>query len=366
MTSNSIRRISMKSLYVTSVERFSGKTATCLAIGTRLKADGYRVGYLKPLSLQPWMISGKIADEDAGFVKEILELNLEPWELSPIVLTPEYLRTYLTDINHEDLMKKIKEAHDLAGYDKDVLLLEGGGSLREGYVVGLPTPAVARELDTQVLAIVKYRDEVRLLDDTLAAQERLGDTLCGVLINRVPKESLEFVDEIARPFFEKRGISIFGVLPEERGLSAITVGEIIDVIDAEVLTSDIRREALVQNLTVGAMTAEVALRRFRRYPNKAVITGGDRTDIQLAALDTSTTCLVLTGNLHPNPLVVKQAEEFGVAVLLVRTNTMETVEAIERIIGKTRLGQASKLQQFKELLEEHCDCTQFYKAIGLK
>jgi uncharacterized protein len=356
----------MKSLYITSVERFSGKTATCLAIGTRLRADGYRVGYLKPLSLQPWRVSGKIADEDAGFVKEILELNLEPWDLSPIVLTPEYLRAYLTDENHEDLMKKVKEAHDRAGYGQDVLLLEGGGSLREGYVVGLPTPAVAKELDSLVLAIVKYRDEIRLLDDSLAAKERLGDTLCGILINRVPKEESKYVEEIARPYLEKRGISIFGVLPEERGLSAITVGEIIDVVDAEVISSFIKREALVENLTVGAMTAEVALSRFRRYPNKAVITGGDRTDIQLAALETSTTCLVLTGNLHPNPLVVKQAEVFGVAVLLVRTNTMETVEAIERIIGKTRLGQSAKLQQFKELFEEHCDCTQFYKAIGLK
>ena len=39
----------MKSLYVTSVERYSGKTATCLALGKRFQADGYRVGYVKPL-----------------------------------------------------------------------------------------------------------------------------------------------------------------------------------------------------------------------------------------------------------------------------------------------------------------------------
>ena len=67
-------------------------------------------------------------------------------------------------------------------------------------------------------------------------------------------------------------------------------------------------------LTVGAMTADAALSRFRRSSNKAVITGGDRTDIQLAALETSTTCLILTGNLRPSPLVIKQAEEFGIAV----------------------------------------------------
>jgi BioD-like phosphotransacetylase family protein len=85
----------MKSLYITSVERYSGKTATCLALGARLQADGYKVGYLKPLSLQPWRVGGRVTDEDAAFVKEILGLAAEPWELSPIVLTPEFLHEHL-------------------------------------------------------------------------------------------------------------------------------------------------------------------------------------------------------------------------------------------------------------------------------
>jgi BioD-like phosphotransacetylase family protein len=123
---------------------------------------------------------------------------------------------------------------------------------------------------------------------------------------------------------------------------------------------------MVETLTVGAMTADAALSRFRKQQHKAVITGGDRTDIQLAALETSTTCLILTGNLHPSPLIVKRAEEFGVAVLLVPMNTMETVEMIEDVFGKTRLGQASKLQQFESLVAEHLDFTRLYQAMDLK
>jgi BioD-like phosphotransacetylase family protein len=113
------------------------------------------------------------------------------------------------------------------------------------------------------------------------------------------------------------------------------------------------------------MTAEAALSRFRRASNKAVITGGDRTDIQLAALETSTTCLVLTGNLRPSPLVIRQAEEFGVSVLLVRSNTIETVEQIEKFFGKTRLGQSAKLKQFETLLEKHLDKDRLYQTLGL-
>ena len=125
---------------------------------------------------------------------------------------------------------------------------------------------------------------------------------CGILINRVPDDASDFVKKIAVPFLENKKVKVFGVLPEVRGLSALTVGELIRLLEAEVLTKYQRAEALVENLTVGAMTADAALSRFRRSSNKAVITGGDRTDIQLAALETSTTCLILTGNLRPSPL----------------------------------------------------------------
>jgi BioD-like phosphotransacetylase family protein len=355
----------MKSLYITGAERYSGKTATCLTLGVRLQLDGFRVGYLKPVSLQPWRIGNRIADEDAAFVKQVLNLTSEPWELSPVVITPEFLRARLTEPNPEDLMVKVLEAFTAASQDKDLLILEGGGSLREGYVVGLPTVGVVNKLGSHALVIAKYREEVRMLDDVLSTQARLGDSFCGILINRVPDDAKEFVTKIAVPFLEKKNVKVFGVLPEVRGLSALTVGELIKLLDAEVLTKYQRSEALVESLTVGAMTAEAALSRFRRSSNKAVITGGDRTDIQLAALETSTTCLILTGNLRPSPLVIKQAEEFGIAVLLVRTNTMETIEQIEKFFGKTRLAQATKLKQFQTLLDTHLDKDRLYQSLGL-
>ncbi|MGD8491033.1 MAG: phosphotransacetylase family protein [Anaerolineae bacterium] len=356
----------MRALYVTSVERYSGKTATCLALGRLFQADGYRVGYLKPLSLQPWLVAGKIADEDAAFAKEVLNLVAEPWEISPVVVTPEFLRAHMSGEIEADLVLKVRTACETARANQDILLLEGGGSLREGYIVGLPTPAVAESCGGDVLAIVRYRDEVRVLDDALAASTRLGKALGGLIINRVPPDAMVFVAEVAVPFLEKQGIHVLGILPEVRSLEALTVGELAQVLDAKVLTTHYAPEALVEMLTLGAMTAEAALSRFRKQTNKAVITSGDRADIQLAALETSTTCLILTSNLRPSPLIVKQADEFDVAVLLVRTNTLETVEAIEHIFGKTRLGQIAKLQQFEALLAEHIDLDRLYQILELE
>ena len=65
----------MKSLYITAVVTFSGKTALALGIGLKLQADGRKVGYLKPVSTQPYLFEGKVVDEDADFVRRTLGLD---------------------------------------------------------------------------------------------------------------------------------------------------------------------------------------------------------------------------------------------------------------------------------------------------
>ncbi|NIV14340.1 MAG: AAA family ATPase, partial [Aliifodinibius sp.] len=302
----------MKSIYITSVDRHSGKTALSLVLGKLFQEKNRKVGYMKPLSFQPWRVGDKIADEDAAFVKDVLGLKNKLWDLSPVVITNEFLSERLHMEEQSDLLELVIAKSKIASKDKDLMIFEGGGSLREGYVVGLPTTIMAKELDSQVLAIVRYKDKKYLIDDILAAKSRLGDELLGIIINRVPSDANEFIVKDVVPYLSNRGIKVFGTIPETKSLEALSLQEIYEVVDASLLTESYNPDALVQALMVGAMTAEAALHRFRKQPNKAVITGGDRSDIQLAALETSTTCLILTGNLHPSPLVIKQAEDLGV------------------------------------------------------
>jgi len=232
--------------------------------------------------------------------------------------------------------------------------------------MGLSNLSVAEDLGAPALVIVPFRGDMNLIDDILAARFRLGKQLLGVLINQVPESNRSFVDEYALPYFQAKGISVIGVLPNVPRLSALSVGELVELLSAEVLTEGLDPDALAETITVGAMTADAALSRFRRYKNKAVITGGDRTDIQLAALETSTVVLILTGNLRPSPLIIQQAESLGVPILLVNENTMETIEIIERSIGKTRLGQPEKMKTFLNLIAENADVASIYKELGLK
>ena len=155
----------MKSIYITSVDPYSGKTAFSLVLGRLLKDRGFKIGYMKPLSFQPWRYGDKVADEDAAFVRDILQLPYQPWDLSPIVMTSEYLSECLQVKDQVGLMEEITTTAERISEGKDVMIYEGGGSLREGYVVNLPAVEVAKKLNSKVLAIVRYKDRRHLLDD---------------------------------------------------------------------------------------------------------------------------------------------------------------------------------------------------------
>jgi len=357
----------MKAIYVTSTEPHSGKSAVCLALGKKLQARGLKIGYLKPVSTQPWRTSeGQLADEDAAFFCRMLNLDENPSELSPVVITPSLLRSRLKGLETEDLLDKIIQTAEQVGCDKDVLILEGGASLREGYTMGLSNLRVADALGAPALVMIRYHKEMQIIDDVFAARLRLGVQYLGVIFNHVPEEGRQFIEEYAKPYLQEQGLTLLGNLPSRPRLSALSIGELVDLLQAEILTEHYDPDALAEVFTVGAMTVDAALSRFRRQQNKAVITGGDRADIQLAALETSTVLLILTGYLHPSPVVLHQAESLGVPVLLVKGNTMETVETIERAYGKTRLGQPEKLDAFMHLLDDNVALELVYNTLGIE
>lgn len=359
----------MKPLYVSSILTFSGKTAVCLGLGLRMQVGGLKVGYMKPVSTQPWYMEGRVLDQDAEFVCRTLGLDRAPWELSPVVITDQLLEQAMRGELDRDLMAEIMSACAEECREKDVMILEGGSNLREGTALGVRSVEVARAFDAAVLMVIRWDGALHVADAALSSRYRyqqMGkDLLIGVVINKVPKAHEQFTREVIVPFLEKRGVPVFGVLPEERHLSAISIETLVHALGAEVLSGKDRGMELVEELVVGAMSAEEALPRFRRYRNKAVITGGDRSDVQLAALQTSTAVLILTGNIRPNPSVVGFAEDADVPVLVVPDDTMTAVEKIEPLFGKTRLGQAEKLSRFQALMAEHFDYDRLIKTLGL-
>ncbi|MDF1514018.1 MAG: phosphotransacetylase family protein [Anaerolineae bacterium] len=357
----------MKALYITSMHRFGGKTAFSLALGRRLKKEGYNVGFFKPVSAQPWEpLPGEVYDDDASFVRNILEIPEPIEKLVGIVLTPSLVMSMRCGCSTRDLMGKVTAAYHEYVQDKDFVIVEGGASLREGLSLGLSPIQVANALDLPVLTLVRFRNYVSAADACIEAKSDVGERLLGSIINLVTDDAYSFMKDDCLPCLEKQSIPILGVIPFREQLQAISVGEIAELLSAEFLTLPEKKDELIEEIIVGAMSVEKALPYIRRVlGRKALITGGDRADMQLIGLETSMNCLILTGNLHPVPEVLHRAEEVGVPVLSIRHNTMEAVEAIDAVMGKTRLGQIKKLEKFESLLEEHVDFVRLYAKLGL-
>jgi len=352
-------------IYVTSTQTFSGKSALCVGLLSRFRRDCYVVGYMKPVSTTARIVGERVMDEDAHFVKYTFGLAEALETLAPVILTSQRVSAILAG-EQEDLDAQVLSAYQAVAKDKDIVVLEGGGSLREGWIVNLAPPQVAQLLMAHTLVLVPYDDDLQLVDDLITARARLGESLLGAVVNRVPPHRLDFVRNQVKPFVEGRNVPIFAMLPTQRVLLSVSVAELADKLGGEVLCSHRAAEELVENLMVGAMSVDSALTYFRRKTNKAVITGGDRPDIQLAALETSTRCLILTGNIRPSPLILGRAEEAGVPIILTRHDTMTAVQTIETFFGKTRFHQEKKVESFEALLSEHMDVKALYQALGLR
>ena len=124
-----------------------------------------------------------------------------------------------------------------------------------------------------------------------------------------------------------------GTTAEGQPRPILSVGELAKHLEGEILNCPERSEELIESLMVGALSVDSGLDYFGRKTNKAVITRGDRPDIQMAALETSTKCLILTGNISPMPIVLHRAKEKGIPIIVVKEDTLSTLRRIEEAIG---------------------------------
>lgn len=221
-------------------------------------------------------------------------------------------------------------------------------------VVVVPPGAVADLLETDVVLLARYH-ESRDLDDVLAAVDAFGDRLRGVVFNAVADADYDTVTEEVAPFLDARGVPVLGVLPRVQDLAGVTIGDLADELGGRIV-ADGNDDAFVERFLVGAMSGDAALTHFRRTKDAAVITGGDRADIQTAALDApGVKALVLTGGYEPSGAVAGRAEQEGVPIIVVDSDTLSAVDRAEAVVSGGRTRDEWTVKRMRDLLAEHAD-----------
>jgi len=325
-------------LYVASSINSAGKTTVSAGLGRLLLSRGRKVGFLKPIMAGSESQPGQTNDSDAILMKHLLALEESADWLAPVFRS------------ESDLKNDFKKVYTAVSTGKDVIIIEG---------LSIQAPNVVEALDARVMGVEVYSPD---LAKTIASYGNFGHHLLGVVINKVPRSRLQAVrNEISA---QLAGIKILGILPEDRALLTLTVSELAERIHGEILQGAGKAAELVENIMLGAMYVGSGLDYFGRQANKAVVLRSDRPDMQLAALETSTRCLVLAGKTAPMSAVLHRAEEQNIPVITVKDDVATVVASIELALTQTRFS-AEKLPRLAETIGRHFDLPSVYQGLGL-
>lgn len=362
-SSDKTRQSGSKYLLIGSTEAYSGKSTVLLGMAHQFQQNGLEIAYGKPLGTCWKYSQADGMDEDVGFFAKILTLSENHLLPTILFLDEETIQKRMLGEDDTDYQSLLAQYLNAPG--GDLVLLEGPGTLEEGCLFDLSLPKMAEVIDASILLVARFQS-VLSLHQLVSAKHRLGDRLLGVLLNDVPSDQLDTVETIVKPFLEQQGIPLFGVLPRHNLLRSVSVGELVRQLQAEVLCCKERLDLMVESLTIGAMNVSSAIKYFRKGRNMAVVTGGDRADIQLAALESSTQCLILTGHLPPSDLILSRAEEVEIPILSVDLDTLTTVEIINRAFGQIHLKEPVKVQCVRQMLANHLDIERLMAKLDLK
>lgn len=137
---------------------------------------------------------------------------------------------------------------------------------------------------------------------------------------------------------------------EDRTLAGFSVSEVRAALNAEVLVEGDGQDVTSDHLVIAPISSDAGQPYFRRFESKAVVVRFDKTDQHLAAIKGEPNLLILTGGRRPSEYLFDAAGANGIPVLLSRTDTENTVIALEGIFDRTRFSGERKLDRMAMLL----------------
>jgi BioD-like phosphotransacetylase family protein len=357
-------------VFIAATRQNDGKTTVSLGLIAALQKFFPRVGYIKPVGQRFVEIEEQKIDEDTVLMDAVYRLNTPLVSMSPIAVEPDFTRKYLLAANNEALVKKIQQAFDRVAWEKDFVLCEGSGHAGVGSVFDLSNARVAKLLDAKVIivsqgGIGKPIDEIAL---NQALFEKEGVEIIGVILNKVIGEKVDYVSDFARRGLKRKGLELLGVLPYKQILCNPSMELIREELHAELLNPTANLSTHVDDVVVGAMSAQNAIKFFA--PGTLLITPGDREDIVLAACASlesrdgpKMAGIVLTGGLRPPQKILDIIHFSNAPFMLVKDDSYQVASKVNNLIVKTRPSDAEKISLIRDLVAKNVNVKRIIEAL---
>ena len=308
----------MPTILVTGPAR-SGKTALAAGLLACARDAGHTAAYAKPFS------AAAADDPDYQFASGILAdaLDIAVGPASPGI--PE-----------------ATEAIALLRQEAGTVIIEAAD--------GSHATDLASAVDARVLEIRAYapgHDWAQVAD---ADAVRWGNRLAALVVNAVPPYKQDTVTaSAAQSSAEVETV----VIPESRAMLAPTVLQIAEHLGASWVQEPVNADAPIERFLIGGNIMDNGPTYYGRYANQAVITRAQRPDIQLACMLAQTRCLLLTGPGEATNYIRAEALERDIPLLQVPSSTIETADALDRLIDASTPHSIAKARHYATLLRQH-------------
>ncbi|MFW9823366.1 MAG: DRTGG domain-containing protein [Candidatus Thorarchaeota archaeon] len=352
----------VKAFYLSSLRERAGKSFLSIGFIEKLKKEGKKYAYFKPIGVPKAAFSNK-ADPDVGFILNTVYKTDHPYDLiSPVSIPDAYYVDLVDASKKDDYLQKIKSAYDKISKDVDYIVIEGNPSIRKFVRTGIDDVSIAQILGIKDLIYVSIESTDRCIDNFFFTKNyfdfrNIG--ILGILFNKIDFEYIARIKEITADHITRYNIPVLGIIEKSIELFSPRVNEIKEQIGGELIneaaTSGLNN--LVETFLIGAMNAQSALKYLRQVEKAAFITGGDRTDLAMAALDQDVSALILTGFIQPDMSVITTANEKGIPILLSPSDTYTTMRNLERLKPGIQEDEMSKVL---DLIEKEIDWDLLY------
>ena len=346
-----------KPIYLCSLRRRSGKTFLAIGMLQKLQKEGKKVAYFKPIGVPIGALSDK-QDYRVRFIMDQVFKTEHPYEVvSPVSIPSRYYIDAIDASKREECTNTIKEAYEKISKEVDYVIIEGCPTIRSFVRVGIDDVSIAQALGINELVFVQTDSSDRVIDNFFFTKNyfKFRDiNIKGLIFNAIDFDYIPRIEELYENHIKRYDIPIIGIIEKSMQLLAPRVSEIQEAIGGEFI-NDAASAGLknwVRTYIVGAMNTQAAQKYLRQAESAAVITGGDRADLILAALETDVSCLILTGFIQPDTKIITAANDKGVPILLSPSDTYTTLRNMERM--ETRI-QEDELEIIMELIEKNID-----------
>ena len=329
----------MNLLYVTSDIPGSGKTLLSLALAQERIRLNEKVGYFKLM----WDTID--SDDDAEFGYKLTgQTSNDSVSTLKVMTISEML-----SCNEDDVVNLVLDKIATVSQTFETLIIEGPSISIDGRdLTDISRKAIEQSGAKGVIVIsgAKGLDNI----DWLELNKTFGEFLSGVLLNSITRYRFNETVRVMTEQSQKSKMRLLGVIPEDRRLLAVTMLEIGSYLNCSWVNGCDNSRDLIHNFLIGGNIMDSGETYFGAIDNKVVVVRGDRPDIQLAALSTSTGGLILTGGFEPVEYVRHEASELDVPMMIVNSTTFETVEALGGLIKVANSHHAEKIEMFRDLL----------------